>query len=143
MWTDIEQSLVAVLQAALPEVHVLTANDLREIDEANQPTPAVHVIYNGYRVSESRPDGLISRVSQNWMTVIAVKNLRDRKRGSAARTDAVALSDLITGALMGLKLPEAAGPLILANGPIPGAMDGFLYVPLSWTVDVILTAKRS
>lgn len=138
MWTDIEQSLVDVLKTALPDVRVLTANDLKDVDEANQPTPAVHVIYNGYRVSESRPDGLISRVSQNWMTVIAVKNLRDRKRGSAARTDAVALAEKIAGALMGEKLPAAAGPLVLATAPAPGASDGFLYVPIAWTADVVL-----
>lgn len=138
MFTDIEQSLVSVLKTALPDMHVLTANDLKDVDEANQPTPAVHVIYNGYRVIQNGPNGTVARVVQNWLTVIAVKNLRDRKRGSAARTDAVALAGKIAGALMGEKLPEAAGPLILATAPAPGASDGFLYVPIAWAAEVVL-----
>ena len=45
-----------------PQVHVLTASDLALVKEESQPTPAVHVIWNGFRVADAsrggRTDGL-------------------------------------------------------------------------------------
>ena len=65
MFTDIEQALVERLKAEMPNVHVLTATELSEVDEARQPTPAVHVIYNGYRtLPNARTDGKADQVSQ-------------------------------------------------------------------------------
>jgi len=138
MFTNIETALVDVLKAALPDVHILTADELSDIEEGRQPTPAVHVIYNGYRVIENRPDKKASRVSMNWMTVIAIRNLSDRSGGSGARKDAVALSDKIAGKLLGHHVASSVGPLALTNAPAPAGNKGFLYVPLAWSVETIL-----
>ncbi|WP_276681192.1 Gp37 family protein [Thalassolituus oleivorans] len=143
MFTDIEQALVERLKAEMPNVHVLTATELSEVDEARQPTPAVHVIYNGYRtLPNARTDGKATQVSQTWLTVIAVRNVRKRGTGEAAREDAVALCEQVAGSLMGFRPQSAAGPLTLTNAPRSGASNGFTYVPLAFAVDTVLKAAN-
>ncbi len=143
MFTDVESALVERLKAELPDVHVLTAMELSEIEEDRQPTPAVHVIYNGYQVTESpRPDGKTVRISQRWLTVIAVRNLRGRGKNDAARQDAIPLAQTLAGSLMGFQpLPKDAGPMRLETAPVPGGQNGFLYVPLAWSVETVLKAN--
>lgn len=147
MFTDIEQALVERLKAQLketmPNVHVLTASDLADIDEGKQPTPAIHVIYNGYRVKQNRPDGKVAAVTQTWLTVVAVRNVRDRRKGAAAREDAIPLCQKITEELMGFHPQIAASPLTLTNAPAQGTNNGFLYVPLAFAVDTVLNAKQT
>ncbi len=143
MFTDIEQALVERLKAEMPNVHVLTATELSEVDEARQPTPAVHVIYNGYRtLPNARTDGKAVQVSQTWLTVIAVSNVRKRGSGEAAREDAVALCEQVAGCLMGYWPQSAASPLRLTNAPRSGASNGFTYVPLAFAVDTVLKAAN-
>lgn len=140
MFTALESALVARLKDALPQVHILTAQELGGVDEARQPTPAVHVIYNGYRVLESRPDGRVARVSQQWLAVIAVRNVRSRGTGADARQDGVALAEEVAGVLMGYQPAQAATPLRLVNAPTPGGDNGFLYLPLAFDIETILKA---
>lgn len=146
MFTDIEQALVERLKTQLketmPDVHVLTASELSDVEERNQPTPAVHVIYNGYRTGDTRPDGKAAQVSQTWLTVIAVRNLRKRGTGEAAREDAVELCEKVAGCLMGFRPQSAAGPLTLTNAPRSGASNGFSYVPLAFAVATVLKAAN-
>lgn len=141
MFTDIESALVTLLKEALPGVHVLTATDLSDIEEDRQPTPAVHVIYNGFRVMETRSDGKAARVQQTWLTVVCIRNVRNRGSGSAARQDAVTLTDKLTGVLMGRLLAGSNRPLMIETPPRPGGMNGFSYTPLSWVVETNLQAN--
>ena len=57
----VEPHIVARLQQALagmsPAVQVLTGAELAGIKEAAQRTPAVHVIWGGFRLLETRTDG--------------------------------------------------------------------------------------
>lgn len=138
MFTNIEKELVNALKEQLPDVHILTADDLADIEESRQPTPAVHVIYNGYRVVGDRPDKKAAQVAMTWLTVVAVKNVRDRRGGSDARQDAVALTEKIAGKLLGHHVAGSVGPLALTNAPAPAGNNGFLYVPLAWSVETIL-----
>lgn len=143
MFTDVEQALVERLKAVLPnDVHVLTASDLADIDEGRQPTPAVHVIYDGYRPGESRPDGKATRISQRWLTVIAVRNARGRGHGANAREDAMELTTQIAPKLMGYQPSKEIAPLFLSAAPAPGGSDGFLYVPLAWSTETVLKASE-
>ena len=142
MLSDIESALVELLKNALPNVHILTATDLSDIVEDNQPAPAVHVIYNGFRVIETRPDGKAATIEQNWLTVVAIRNVRNRGSGASARQDAIALTGSVAAALMGIKLKGSNRPLVIETPPRPGGQNGFSYTPLSWSVETNLQAKQ-
>lgn len=143
MFTDVEQALVKRLQDVLPgDVHVLTASDLADIDEGRQPTPAVHVIYDGYRPGQGRPDGKATKIAQRWLTVVAVRNARGRGNGANAREDAIQLTSKIAPKLMGYQPGKDIAPLFLSAAPPPGGSDGFLYVPLAWSTETVLKASE-
>lgn len=133
----IESALVERLKARLPTgVHVLTRADLASVAEGSQPTPAVHVVYQGYRVQENRPDGRAARVQQTWLVVIVVRNVRDAASGQAARGDAGDLAESVMSALMGWR-PEIVNKAIkLANAPASGYRAGLLYLPLAFELEV-------
>ncbi|MEW6446327.1 MAG: DUF1834 domain-containing protein [Pseudomonadota bacterium] len=133
---QLESHIIARLRERLPgHVHVLSAADLAGVAEGSQPTPAVHVVYQGYRVIESRPDGRAARLQQTWLVVVAVRNVRDASAGSAARSDAGLLADGVIAALMGWKLDAVNKPLKLTNAPAAGFRAGFLYVPLAFEAE--------
>lgn len=143
MFTDVEQALVKRLQEVLlKDVDVLTATDLADIDEGRQPTPAVHVIYDGYRPVQTRADGRVSKIAQRWLTVVSVRNARGRGHGANAREDAIELISQITPELMGYQPSKEIAPLVLSSAPPPGGSDGFLYVPLAWSIETVLRASE-
>ena len=52
-FTAVQSDIVAILQAAMPlPVKVLVSEDLAAVEERSQYTPAVHVVYGGYTVSQ-------------------------------------------------------------------------------------------
>lgn len=123
---------------AKPAVHVLTATDLANVKEEAQPTPAVHVIWSGFRVLESRVDGAAARLDHTWLIVAAVRNVRTLKTGQAARVEAGELAAQAGAALMGFRPPNVAGPMRLAPGPGSGTSPaGFLYMPLAFLVESV------
>lgn len=137
-----EPHIVARLKESLadlrPAVHVLTAAELSAIKEESQPAPAVHVIWNGFRVLEARADGAVARLDHTWLIVSAVKNVRTLKTNQAARYEAGELAARAGAALMGYRPPNVAGPMRLA--PAPGAghsAAGFMYLPLAFLVESI------
>lgn len=136
---DLEHPLAARLRERLPAwVHVLTRADLAVVAEGSQPTPAVHVVYQGYRVLENRPDGRAARIQQTWLVVAAVRNVRDAASGEAARADAGDLAESAARALMGWKPDGAHKPARLANAPASGYRAGFLYLPLAFDIETDL-----
>lgn len=136
-----EPHIVGRLKEALvdlrPQVHVLTAAELASIREDTQPVPAVHVVWAGFRVLESRTDGAAARLDHTWLAVVAVRNVAQLKSGAAARLDAGPLVARVGAALMGYRPPNVNGPLRLAPGPGAGGANGFFYVPLAFQVETI------
>ena len=137
-----EPHIVARLKEALaglkPAVHVLTARDLSQVKEENQPTPAIHVVWNGFKVLEARADGAAARLDHTWLVVAAVRNVRTLKSGEDARTAAGELIARAGAALMGYRPPNVAGPMRL--GPAPGSGNspaGFMYLPLAFLVESV------
>lgn len=132
----LEPILVARLREFLPStVHVLAAKDLVGISEAVQPTPAVHVLYRGYRRGEPKP-ALRVELAQIWWTVIAVRNVRDVGAGTDVRAEA---GPLITATIAALdRYQPGAGfeSLHLDNAPDAGYRAGHGYFPLGWRVDL-------
>jgi phage gp37-like protein len=132
----LESALVERLKARLPAgVHVLSAADLAGVAEGSQPTPAVHVVYQGYRVSESRPDGRAARIEQTWLVVVAVRNVRDARSGGAARADAGDLAESVIAAIMGWQPEGTSSPLKLTTAPRAGYAAGHIYMPLGFACE--------
>lgn len=138
----LEHPIVDRLRAALPEgVRVMSAADLAGMQQAFQFTPAVHVIYQGYRVKETHADGMIAFVEQTWLTVAAVRNARDQKAGSAARVDSEAITAAIYQALAGWLPTGACEPMRLADAPAAGFDGVAFYLPLGWKTMIQLTKE--
>lgn len=137
-----EAHIVARLKDALagvkPAVHVLTAADLAKVKEENQPTPAVHVVWNGFRVLQAREDGAAARLDHTWLVVAAVRNVRTLQSGQDARAAAGELAARAGAALMGYRPPNVAGPMRLAPAPGSGiSAAGFMYLPLAFLVETV------
>ena len=130
-----EPYIVARLKELLPGVHVLTAADLAATKEESQPVPAVHVIWNGFRVKEAREDGRVAWLDHEWLIVSAVRNVRGLKSGADARQEAGELAARAGAAVMGYRPPNVAGPMRLAPSPGAGySQAGYLYLPLAFLV---------
>lgn len=137
-----EAHIVARLKEALagvkPAVHLLTAADLAKVKEENQPTPAVHVVWNGFRVLQAREDGAAARLDHTWLVVAAVRNVRTLQSGQDARAAAGELAARAGAALMGYRPPNVAGPMRLAPAPGSGISPaGFMYLPLAFLVETV------
>lgn len=138
-----EPHIVDQLKAALaglqPQVHVLTAADLASVVEARQVTPAVHVLWRGFRVLESRVDGAAAELEHTWAVVAAVRNVSTLGTAAAARAEAGALAARAGAALMGYRPPNVAGPMRLAPATPPAAYSpaGFFYLPLAFLLKTV------
>jgi hypothetical protein len=130
--------LAEQLADLVPRMHVLSAADLAGVTEATQPTPAVHLVYQGYRVVESRGDGRGARLEQTWLATVATRNVRDLRTGIAARVDAGQIAARVAGALMGFKPTPASKPLRLVDAPAAGYSDGFAYMPLAFVAELVI-----
>lgn len=134
-----EPHIVARLKELLPvNVHVLTAADLQKIKEESQPVPAVHVIWNGFRLVESRLDGRVSQLQHEWLIVSTVRNVQTLKTGQQARVEAGELAARAGAALMGFRPPNVSSHMKLAPAPGTGhSQAGYLYLPLAFTVESV------
>lgn len=136
---SIEPAIVQRLKDRLPAgVHVLTGADLDGVSEGAQPTPAVHVVYQGYRVVETRPDGRAARIEQDWLAVAAVRNVRDARTGAAARADAGAMAEAVISAMMGWQPTGTCSPFRLAQAPRAGYRAGHFYLPMTFTTETTI-----
>lgn len=139
-----EPHIVARLQAALgdlqPKVQILTAAQLAGVKENAQHTPAVHVVWSGFRVRQTRTDGRQATLQHTWLIVAAVKNVQGARTGAAARADAGELAARAGAALMGFRPPNVAGPMLMAPAPAAGYSAGFMYLPLAFHVDSMFNA---
>lgn len=135
-----EQILIDRLRAVLPaQVHVLSAADLATVTESAQLTPAVHVLYRGYRRGKPTPSMWVE-ISQQWMTVVAVRNVRDVATGSAARLEAGPLITQVIAALDRYQPGGECQSLHLDDAPSAGYRAGYGYFPLGWRVDMKIRA---
>jgi len=140
----LESELIARLREQLaghqPAVHVLSAADLDGVIEEKQLTPAVHLVYQGYRVAEGRSDGRAARIEQTWLAVVATRNTRALKTGDAARAQAGPLAQRVITALMGWQPASATKPLRLDSGPAAGFSAGHQYLPLAFVAETLAKA---
>lgn len=141
MFTDIEGAIAGRLKAGVTDASVMTAADLAAVTEDRQPTPALHVVYQNYRVLENRPDGKAAAIEQSWLVVAVAKDVSDMRSGEASRLAAGVLAEQALPHLMGWTPPGAAGPLLLATPPKPAYSNGITYLPLAFTVKTTIANR--
>lgn len=135
----LEPRLVQILSDAVagmsPAVHVLTAADLANVKESAQPSPAVHLIYGGYKVEEDLATAW--RLQHTWHAVVVVRHVGAQRTGSAARALAGPLLATVIGALAGAAVPGAAKPLALMTPLRPDFRAGVQYVPSAFMAETV------
>ena len=127
----LEPHLVALLKAAVagmrPAVHVLTTAELAEVQESNQLTPALHLVYGGYRIAEDI--GTAWRLEHTWYAVACCRSAAMVRSGAKARQDAGLLATRAALALADARVPGAAAPLTLITPPTPSHNAPYTYLP--------------
>ena len=135
----LEPHIVELVQKAVegmvPAVHVLTAADLADVKEGAQKTPAIHVIYGGYSVSQDL--GVTWSLLHKWYVVAAVRNVANQSSGKAARSEAGKLGARVTAALAGSPLPGASQTMRLITPPAARYAAGYQYLPSAFEVETV------
>lgn len=133
-----EQLIVERLTTRLRGVKkVLAAADLAGVAESSQTTPAVHVVYQGYRPTQEKEDGATQQTEQTWLVVVAVRNVRDTRAATATREDAGPIMLDCLRALQGWLPSKEHSRLKLSTAPQAGYRAGFGYFPMAFTTKLI------
>jgi len=137
-----EPLLVARLTEKLPGVAVLSAADLAGVTQARQVTPAVHVLWAGYRPGAMGgvDAELTQELTENWLIAVACRNLRSPKTGEHARSEAAPLVAAVIEALLGWQPTALHRALHLAAAPGPRFEAGFGTYPLLFTTRFFVQA---
>lgn len=132
-----EQHLIDVAKTVTGFRQVYSANDLAEVEELSQVTPACHVIYFGDAVPEIAQGGTFSHVTQTWLLIIAIR----QGRGQTQNKEAGQLIKQLLVALHSNSLVEGKHVLTRINSPAkPRYTKGHAYYPLAFNVKFRLKA---
>lgn len=127
----LEPRLVELLKRALegasPAVHVLTAAELADVQESKQLTPAVHVVYGGYRIAQDI--GSAWRLEHTWYAVTVVRNVAQIRSGAPGRQEAGVIATAVALALADAQVDGAAERLTLITPPAPSHSAPYTYLP--------------
>lgn len=134
-WFDFEGLALERLNSAVTAgdlpLNVLSIDDINGVKEASLPKPSVRLAYGGHRITT---DSGISTVDQTWLTVLALRNVRGIKQGTAARSAASPLVDIVFDLFLGWQPAKGFKALVPATSPVKSSMyQGVIYVPLAWT----------
>ena len=144
-WLALEPHLLALIAQAVqgmsPAVHVLTSADLADVKESAQKTPAVHLIYGGYRIAEDL--GTAWRLAHKWYAVVVVRNVALARSGHAARQDAGPMVAQVVGALVGASVPGATRALTLVSPPAATYRAGHQYIPSVFEAETIFRKPQN
>lgn len=118
---------------------VATRKQLADVLEAQQVDPAVHVIYAGDRIPTGANDrgngGVPQKVSQQWLTVVAVRNAATQSSGQAVRADAGPLITQVKQLMAGWQPDDQFTAFKRAQPPAPAYSGTFGYFPILWTTE--------
>jgi len=128
MILDVEDAIVARLEARIPDVRIYRATELSDINETAQVTPAVHVVYGGYAPTKEVGHGAIQEIETRWMAVVAVRSAR---RGDT-HDKADAIFDSVIAALAGWRPADGKTALKLMAAPPAEHRPGFSYYPIQF-----------
>lgn len=130
----LEPLLIERLRAQTSLRHVLPAPDLAAVEEAEQFTPAVHVLWWGERVPQGRDArvGIEQIVGHTWLAVVAVRNAKDMRTGAGVRGEAGGLLAEVNAALQGWRPGPGWDALAKVSAPRPLYRGAFAYFPLAF-----------
>ena len=144
-WLALEPHLLALIADAVqgmnPAVHVLSSADLADVKESAQKTPAVHLIYGGYRITDDL--GTAWSLAHIWYAVVVVRNVATQRSGQAARQSAGPLVAAVVGALVGAKVVGSTRPLTLVSPPPASYRAGHQYIPSAFEVETIFRKPQN
>ena len=109
--------------------------------ESAQKTPAVHLIYGGYRIAEDL--GTAWRLAHKWYAVVVVRNVAGARSGQAARQDAGPMVAQVVGALVGASVPGATRALTLVSPPAATYRAGYQYIPSAFEAETIFRKPQN
>lgn len=115
-------------QVAAPGLKMFAPPDLDGVLERAQHTPAIHVLRIAVRVNI---ESGLTTITEDYATIVAVRNVRDAVSGAANRADAGPLLDALFMALLGW-LPEGCKSFEPLDPPRDLYRDGYGYYPLAW-----------
>lgn len=109
-----------------------TMAEMQSVEERSQRTPALYVVFDGFRPTRATAGGRVQELTLRWLVVIAVRNVTST-RGTHAQEDAGALLARILPALQAFRPDAEHTPLVMsADTPAPVYREGFAYVPTAW-----------
>lgn len=125
--------IIDKLKAEIPDLanFIFNTADLEGVSGAKQHAPALHVLYFGDRVLESR--GPACTVEQLWYVVVVTRNVKTQITAEDARMEAGVLAKKVMLALLGWEPTNEHGAMKRTNGVSPAFGAGFAYVPLLFT----------
>jgi len=137
----LEPLLIARIESHISAFRGYTygAAELAQFGGTNRqpPAPSCDVIYGGYRIIDSRDDG-VARLQQSWYVVPRVRNLRDVKGGGDARTEGGPLVAATIKALLGWRPTPDWKALAVSTAPEPYYASGQLEIPLAFTSETVI-----
>lgn len=128
----------ARLNALCPSAqgNVFSTADLASVKEAQQVTPALHVVLHSYQPVENDGAG-DNRWREIWLVIAVVKNVRQGTGAKAVRDTAPPLLSEVVAALDGWRCPGTVGLVRAVPPPQPMITSGFGYFPLAFSNDVV------
>lgn len=134
-WLAAEALIIDRLKAKVPEAKLVQAMPELDIENVAQKCPALIVIYQGDRLSDSALDGQVMIAEQIWSVVVVVKNVKDIAQGAASRVEAGLLMTKAIKALSGWQ-PNAdfKTGLTRINAGGAGYLAGVSWFPLAFKV---------
>ena len=134
-----EDLIVSKLKKTVPEfLDVLCAEDIFSAVKNTRRAPAAHVIYMGYKPTQSVRSGAKQEIETYWMIVVVVHCVRTPESGKAARKIADPLITKTFGALLGVRLNPSLTPLKLEPAPHADFGKTFAYFPLKFSTRVTM-----
>ncbi|MFP4137480.1 MAG: hypothetical protein ACLFSR_03890 [Halomonas sp.] len=138
---DAEDALLARLRESCPDARAVgSVADMAAMEQRQQTTPALYVLYDGYTPGEDVGRGSIQRITQRWLVICAVRHVAAPQASQSAREDGGRLLSQVLAALQGWSPQKGRySPLRLAAAPPPEYQAGFGYLPTAW--DMTLTTR--
>lgn len=134
-----EPLIIARLKDKVPEfAHVGDWSEYSTLEEGAIQTPAAFVMYGGDRVNEAGGKGNVQRADQIWGVVIVVRNVAQRRAGTAIREEAGPLMAQTLAALMGWQPAPQFRELERLPAPRPEYAKLVGFFPLQFAAGLIL-----
>ena len=134
-YLDVEALIVARLVECVtivPPANVLTYADMASLQEAQQPTPGLNLLFGG-QYPRRAPNGALTQViDQTWVVIPVIRHVGGITSGRAAREAMSPILAAVDAALLGWEPTVEHDAMQLVGAPAPSYRGGFLNYPLTY-----------